>query len=126
MSAPPAVLLSRGSAVCPPPFTPFGALAVRYFRRSVLPSFGTSAFSARPLPFALSPFPSAPYNCRRPSHLPMSHETDDPMNRREFGQLLGAAAFGAALPELTPADAPQPTVADELCDLSAVDLAARI
>ncbi|HTJ23942.1 MAG TPA: amidase [Gemmatimonadaceae bacterium] len=57
----------------------------------------------------------------------MSDETNDPMNRREFGQLLGAAAFGAALPELTPAGAPPPTAAtDELCDLSATELATRI
>ena len=54
----------------------------------------------------------------------MTHETDDPMNRREFGQLLGAAALGSAVPNAASLDA-RPT-ADELCDLTAIELAARI
>jgi amidase len=56
----------------------------------------------------------------------MTHETDDPMNRREFGQLFGAAAFGAALPKLAGTNAPEPAAGDDLCDLTAVELTARI
>jgi amidase len=53
----------------------------------------------------------------------------NPMGRRAFGQLLGAAAVGAALPDLsgagtTPPAPPAP--GDELCNLTAVELASRI
>ena len=47
------------------------------------------------------------------------------MNRREFGQVLGAAALGAALPNLPSTPVPMST-ADELCDLTAIELATRI
>ena len=47
------------------------------------------------------------------------------MNRREFGQVLGAAALGAALPILPSTPVPMST-ADELCDLTAIELATRI
>ena len=49
--------------------------------------------------------------------------SDDPtpISRRAFGQLVGAAALGGALPELG-----APPAAEELCDLTAVELAARI
>jgi amidase len=54
----------------------------------------------------------------------MSDQTRDGLSRREFGQCVGAAAVTAALPAF---GAPSAAVAgDELCDLSAVDLAARI
>ena len=58
----------------------------------------------------------------------------DPLSRRTFTQLLGAAALSGALPPCAP-DGPPPTMppladpapaADELTSLSAVDLAARI
>ena len=76
----------------------------------------------------------------------MSDNRSDPLSRRAFGQLLGAAALAGALPEISrampssesvkPASSPEqathptpsaPDVAgDEICDLTAVDLAARI
>ncbi|MEP6493833.1 MAG: amidase [bacterium] len=68
----------------------------------------------------------------------MSDAPRDGLSRRAFGQLLGAAALTGALPELSfgaaspsesPTSAPTsaPSVAaDDLCDLTAVDLAARI
>jgi amidase len=43
------------------------------------------------------------------------------MSRRTFGKIVGAAAMGAALPEI-----PMTPPADDLCYLSAVELAARI
>jgi amidase len=62
-------------------------------------------------------------------------DTPTAISRRDFGRLLGAAAVAGSLPPLT-ADranaersvAPPlpPVVGDELCDLTAVDLAARI
>ena len=67
----------------------------------------------------------------------MSEAPRDGLSRRAFGQLLGAAALTGALPDVsfgvTPASPPSgdatPTHAaagDELCDLTAMDLAARI
>ena len=68
----------------------------------------------------------------------MSDASGDGLTRRAFGQLLGAAAVSAALPEVSaapssPRSAPDERLgdaavipADELCDLTAVDLAARI
>lgn len=55
----------------------------------------------------------------------------DPISRRTFGLALGAAAVGGPLHAFAsgaPAEAPAQAVTrpDELCDLSAVDLAARI
>ena len=54
----------------------------------------------------------------------------DPMSRRTFGQLLGAAAVGAALPNVAggeqPSAAAGAVAGEELCDLTATDLAARI
>ncbi len=52
----------------------------------------------------------------------------DHMDRRTFGQVLGAAAIGASIPELGNA-APPPAISapgEELCDLTATELAARI
>jgi amidase len=67
----------------------------------------------------------------------MNDKSCDPITRRAFGQLLGAAALSGSLP--TPTYAAVPTVSrdeslssvpavasDELCDLSAVELATRI
>lgn len=48
------------------------------------------------------------------------------MNRREFGQLVGAAAFSAAMPDLSSTEAERTVAGDELCDLTAIELAARI
>jgi amidase len=57
----------------------------------------------------------------------------DSLNRRTFGQILGAAALSGALPDLTRALSPthppmdhSPSASDELCDLTAVELASRI
>src|SRR5436305_57523 len=60
----------------------------------------------------------------------------DALSRRAFGQLLGAAALTGALPDvsfgvtpaITSSDAIEtpPVAADDLCDLTAIDLAARI
>ena len=68
----------------------------------------------------------------------MSDRQADGLTRRAFGQLLGAAALSAALPEISHTE-PSPTsdpggssrrnavvTGDELCDLTALDLAARI
>jgi amidase len=59
----------------------------------------------------------------------MSDDDRDALSRRAFGQILGAAALSAALPEIAtpePQRAMSPSAADELCDLDAVDLVARI
>jgi amidase len=65
----------------------------------------------------------------------MSEAPRDGLSRRAFGQMLGAAALGGALPEgafggrsSPPDDPPETgtTAGDEICDLTAVDLAARI
>ena len=62
------------------------------------------------------------------------------ITRREFGQILGAAAMSGALPDVslgtlsdpttmnghTPSAESSSATADELCTLTAVDLAARI
>jgi amidase len=67
----------------------------------------------------------------------MSDAPSDGLSRRAFGQLLGAAALTGALPDVsfgvTPTSTPasdaadtRPVAADELCDLTAIDLAARI
>ena len=66
-------------------------------------------------------------------------DANDRISRRTFGQLLGAAALSGALPELslgatmphdtttqTPPASPGPLAGDELCTLTAIDLAARI
>jgi amidase len=51
----------------------------------------------------------------------------DPMDRKTFGQILGAAAASAALPDLGNASAaPRAAAGDELCDLTAAELASRI
>lgn len=68
----------------------------------------------------------------------MSETRSDGLSRRAFGQLLGVAALTGALPRIAPG-APRPTLSlpddsmhshtvagDELCDLTAVDLASRI
>ena len=64
----------------------------------------------------------------------MGNPPRDGLTRRAFGQLLGAAALTAALPDAllassSPSDMPtEPSAVagDELCDLTAVDLASRI
>ena len=61
----------------------------------------------------------------------MSPLPDDTISRRAFGQLLGAAAVAGQLPAtpamaMTDATPKAPAAGDEICDLSAVDLAARI
>ena len=62
----------------------------------------------------------------------MSDAPHDELSRRDFGKLLGAAALGGALPDLVRADAapsrptPPSTASDELCALTAVEMAARI
>jgi len=67
----------------------------------------------------------------------MSDAPHDGLSRRAFGQLLGVAALTGALPDVSLAASPPPRSADtksavryaagdELCDLSAVDLASRI
>src|SRR2546430_70244 len=60
--------------------------------------------------------------------MPTSDDANrDGLSRRAFGQLLGAAALTAALPDVShgaPSRSPPP--AEDLCDLTAVDLAARI
>jgi amidase len=67
----------------------------------------------------------------------MSQDPSDAVSRRDFGRLLGAAALSGMLPDAlgramsasedsgaTPSTAPD--ASDELCDLTAVELAARI
>ena len=67
----------------------------------------------------------------------MSDARHDNLSRRAFGQILGVAALTGALPEVSlGAPSPHPPVdgstdrralaGDELCDLTAIDLAARI
>ena len=68
----------------------------------------------------------------------MSDASHDSLSRRAFGQLLGVAALTGALPDVSPGTASPPPppagepmdtraiAGDELCDLTAVDLAARI
>src|SRR5439155_12846160 len=59
----------------------------------------------------------------------MSDAPGDDLSRREFGHIIGAAALTGALPKAplgVPAAEEQASIADELCDLTAVDLAARI
>ena len=64
----------------------------------------------------------------------MTDAPRDALSRREFGQLLGAVALGGALPDMTfaestpppPAAATESSTADDLCNLTAVELAARI
>ena len=68
----------------------------------------------------------------------MSEAPRDGLSRRAFGQLLGAAALAGALPGIAagaPSPIPLPTdksmhpntvAGDELCDLTAVELASRI
>jgi amidase len=48
------------------------------------------------------------------------------MSRREFGQLLGAAALGPALAGASRSTGPAAPSTDDLCDLTAVELTARI
>lgn len=51
----------------------------------------------------------------------------DAINRRTFGQLLGAAALGGVMPERAGTASPAPPgPSDDLCALTAVELAARI
>ena len=67
----------------------------------------------------------------------MSDSSREGLSRRAFGQLLGAAALGSALPDLStrhdrtpvpPESMPNvaKTPGEELCDLTAIELAARI
>jgi amidase len=66
----------------------------------------------------------------------MNDEPRDGISRRAFGQLLGAVALTGAMPDTSsgalsplPAAPPEvgpPVTGDEICDLTAVDLAARI
>jgi amidase len=67
----------------------------------------------------------------------MSDAPQDSLSRRAFGQLLGAAALTGALPEPSRGEPAQPSPrtaasdippmpSDELCDLTAIDLARRI
>jgi amidase len=50
-----------------------------------------------------------------------------PISRRAFGRTLGVAAAAGAIPRVADAQSPRkPANADELCDLSAIDLAALI
>ncbi len=65
----------------------------------------------------------------------MSDAPNDGLSRRAFGQLLGAAALGGALPDVTRGGPPpranetietREVAGDELCDLTAIDLAGRI
>jgi amidase len=49
--------------------------------------------------------------------------TPDEISRREFGQILGAAALAGALPELARAQTP---ASEELCNLTAIELVGRI
>lgn len=60
----------------------------------------------------------------------MTDAPHDALSRRTFGKLLGAAALGGALPVrppgMTTATPLLPAPGDELCDLTAVELAARI
>src|SRR5438094_3327070 len=51
----------------------------------------------------------------------------DGMSRRTFSQVVGAAAIGGALPDLALGGvSPVPSTAEDLCYLSAVELAVRI
>ena len=67
----------------------------------------------------------------------MNDESRSAITRRVFGQVLGAAALSATLPNLSfgetrsnesSEDTPAPpnVAGDELCDLTALDLASRI
>ncbi len=61
----------------------------------------------------------------------MSDIPGDGLSRRAFGQLLGAAALTGALPDVSlgassPVIEATSVAADDLCDLTAADLAARI
>ena len=68
----------------------------------------------------------------------MSDASRGGFSRRDFGKFLGAAAFGGVLPGtasqpregiergLPPSEAQPPDAADDLCELTAVELAARI
>ena len=65
----------------------------------------------------------------------MNEGPRDGVSRRDFGRLLGAAALSGVLPNLESGvshqpehhrDATSPDASDELCDLTAVELAARI
>ena len=48
------------------------------------------------------------------------------ISRREFGQLLGAAALGPALTNMSLSNDASVIAPDELCDLTAIELASRI
>src|SRR5438309_57499 len=59
----------------------------------------------------------------------MNPDSSDSITRRAFGQMLGAAAIGGALPALTHGETvatSNPHAAEELCMLTASDLASRI
>src|SRR5258708_39093281 len=61
----------------------------------------------------------------------MSDIAGDGLSRRAFGQLLGAAALTGALPDVSlgassPVIEATSVAADDLCDLTAADLAARV
>src|SRR5437763_12986770 len=78
-----------------------------------------------------------------PTGRSMGDDAGNALSRRQFGQWLGAAALAGALPEMAramPSDERVPrgpahdetsaigphVTGDEICDLTAVDLAARI
>lgn len=58
-----------------------------------------------------------------PPSPPPPPRSSDGISRREFGQILGAAALVGALPDVTLAQTP---ASEELCNLTAVELATRI
>src|SRR5215217_8025174 len=81
--------------------------------------------AARPIDAYLRGHDLLAHPCHREAAPPMP----DDISRRTFGQLLGAVAIGGALPDLrnVPSVAEHATVsAEELCDLTAVELASRI
>jgi amidase len=57
----------------------------------------------------------------------MSDAPRSGINRRDFGKLVGAAALSGAMPHFSLGEPPLPmSTSDELCDLTASELAARI
>src|ERR1700682_6327084 len=86
--------------------------------------------ASAPLPF-ISSLPSSDAVFPEGPDFNMSDLPNDGLSRRAFGQLLGAAALTGALPDVSLGASPSvaeatPVAADDLCDLTAVDLAARI
>jgi amidase len=52
--------------------------------------------------------------------------TTDPLSRRNFSKLLGAAALAGSVPHLPLGELTPMAMSDDLCDLTAIDLAGRI